>query len=132
MKIFNENKAQAQDTICLNQDVKKIIQHLDQTGRIIGDDDLIIQELEQAKDILDNLIIGMQDKNTHLVYYSGSARDFLKKESRIKKENIDIVCDNDSDEELMGYIMDLAAAVSQEAQAETAEEVSEITLRRRN
>lgn len=125
MKIFKENNTQAQDTICLDKEVKRIIQHLNQTGRIIGDDDLIVDELEQAKDILDNLIIGMHDESALIIYPSGSMNDFLK------KENIDIVCDNDSDEEIMNRIMDLAAA-SHEAQAEAAEEVSEITIRRRN
>ena len=108
MKIFNESNAQAQDTICLNQEVKKIIQHLEKSGKIIGDDDLIIQELEQAKDILDNLIIGMQDETAHLVYYSGSANDFLK------TENVDILCDTYEDMDAVSTIMGFASGVADE------------------
>ena len=56
-------------------------------------------------------------------------------ECRIRKENIDIIYDNDIDEEIINSIMDLAASASheaQETQAEAAKEVSEIRMRRRS
>ena len=108
MKIFNENNTQAQDTICLNQEVKKIIQHLEKSSRIIGADDLIIQELQQAMDILYNLIIRMQDETEQLVYYSGSVEDFLK------TENIDVLCDTCEDMDAVSTIMGFAAGVADE------------------
>lgn len=112
MKIFIENEAvQRPSKVCLNQDIKKISQHLNKAGKIIGDDDLIVQELEQAQSILDNLLFGVKDKNTQLVYFSGSSDEFLKKESRIKKENIEVLCDNEEDMEAMIDIMDLASQV---------------------
>lgn len=109
MKIFyKENTAQEQNTVCLNKEVQKIIQHLNKTGKIIGDDDLIVDELKQAKDILDNLIVNMQDENKHLVYYSGSVDDFLK------KENVDVLCDTCEDMDAVSTIMGFAAGVSDE------------------
>lgn len=115
MKIFIENEAvQGQNKVCLNQDIKKIGQHLNKSGKIIGDDDLIVQELEQAQSILDNLIFGIKDPNTQLVYFSGSSDEFLKKENRIKKENIEVLCDNEDDMNAMIGIMDLASQVVSE------------------
>lgn len=115
MKIFyKENTAQEPNTVCLNKEVQKIIQHLNKTGKIIGDDDLIVDELKQAKDILDNLIVNMQDENKHLVYYSGSVDDFLKKENRIKKEHIDVICDNYEEMDAVSTIMGFAEGVQEE------------------
>lgn len=131
MKIFIENEAvQGQNKVCLNQDIKKIGQHLNKAGKIIGDDDLIVQELEQAQSILDDLILVIKDKNTQLVYFSGSSDEFLKKESRIKKENIEVLCDNEEDMEAMIGIMGLASQVVSE-QNQSDEYATEIQVRRK-
>lgn len=133
MKIFIENEAgHTPSKIYLNQDIKKISQYLNKAGKIIGDDDLMLNELEQAQSILNNLILGVRNPNTELIYFSGSSEEFMKRKNRVKKENVDIICDTDSDEELMRNVMDLAAAISQESQSEIEQETSEIILRRRN
>lgn len=110
MKIFNGNSGlQEQNKVCLNQDIKKISRHLSKAGKIIGDDDSIVNELKQAQSILNNLILGIKDPNTHLVYFIGTPDEFLKKGSRIKKENIEVICDNDEDMKAMTDIIGIAS-----------------------
>lgn len=119
MKIFYENKAQGtlkgHNTVCLDKEIERIIKHLISVGQVTSNGDLVLKHLRQAQRILDDLIVGMHNENAQLVYPSGSMNNFLKKES------IDIMCDDEEEMEFMSQVMDLAAAISQEAQAEEIE-----------
>lgn len=126
MEIFNKS-----NTVCLDKEIKRIIQHLNHADKIIGDDDLIMQELEQAQNILDELIVRMQDENAQLVYFSGSFDDFMKKGSRMKKENIEVLCDNDEDMDIVSTIMGFTRAVTAEFNKEQPYE-TEFKIRRRS
>ena len=136
MKIFNENKLsdilKGHNAVCLDTEIKRIVQHLSSIGQVTSDGDLVLRELRQAQEILDRLIIGMHDESPLIVYPNGSSDDFLDVVSEIKKENIDIICDNDSDERLINRIMGLPSSASHEEQEEAPMEISEIAIHRRN
>lgn len=134
MKIFYENKAQGalkgHNTVCLDKEIERTIKHLISVGQVTSNGDLVLKHLRQAQRILDDLIVGMHDENAQLIYPSGSMNDFLEKESRTKKENVDIICDDEIDEEFMCQVMGLASALSQGTPTGN-EEISEITISRR-
>lgn len=110
MKIVIE-KNTPQDTVYLDKEINNIVQQLLQANKIFGDDELIYRQLDEVILSIDELKNRMQDRNTNLVYFSGSIDDMLKEHKRIKKEAVEILCETDDETRIMSAIMDIALQV---------------------
>lgn len=107
MKILNKGN----NTINLDEEINNIVKHLFGACNIYGDKELIYRCFDEAIILIDKLRKRMQDRNTNLVYFSGSIDDMLKEHKRIKKEAVEILCETDDEARIMSAIMDIAMQV---------------------
>lgn len=91
MKILREYDSTKQisvgDTVYVNMEIDKIIDVLDDSKCVIGDDNLQLKGFIMAKELLDDLIEALQDENKHVIYFHGNPQDIVSMKEKLKRRN---------------------------------------------
>ena len=104
MKILNKGN----NTINLDEEINNIVKHLFGACNIYGDKELIYRRFDEAIILIDKLRKRIQDGSADVVYVR------ILADGSLKKEAIDVVCDNYEEMEAVSTIMGFAEGVQEE------------------
>ena len=104
MKILNRGN----NTINLDEEINNIVKHLFGACNIYGDKELIYRRFDEAIILIDKLRKRIQDGSADVVYVR------ILADGSLKKEAIDVVCDNYEEMEAVSTIMGFAEGVQEE------------------